>query len=529
MHDQYRMLARESDAPSLPAPLAPKEDTERGFDLLYHDYPADVDVVRAPALQHEHNVAKPRWISRPKRRWLRWHPMALGALFLLVLPRITIIGARGVENDILHWLRHHLLGYGDHHEDFHIDTPNNCITYAAWNTTADARTHTRNRAYYSTAVFELPVSPNLYFQSRGASSLIGGSIDFTDDGSAGSDVVFVEVTASYDNADEFGVTQTCWLQPQFSGLPRKLNGVGIFGPDERYTPSDSAYSVLVSFDIKVRFPRRPANPLPFDSLHTSLPNFAHHVSDFHNSVNFASFTLNSRGLQKTGCEQTLEGAPITVDSFSGKWASFWTDDAEISGNFQVTRGLNLFAGRSLVNANITLVNSDDQPPTALRLENSLQYMFCLFFVSCTGSRTRNDHDTNVTLISADKSGSGGAYDVHVIGDSSPVTVGIPYAPLDSILKFEAIGMNATLHATMPPAFEGTVFVTDQPSTPVLVNSSAEDPAHFGRERVVDVRRFSDSIQGSVAWQQPDMERWTRRSRGGSVVVHGIDSTAVLVL
>ncbi|KAH9942067.1 hypothetical protein B0H21DRAFT_696521, partial [Amylocystis lapponica] len=345
------------------------------------------------------------------------------------------------------------------------------------------------------AVFELPASANLYFQSRGALSLIGGSIDFTDDGSAGSDVVSVEVTASYDNVDEFSLTQTCWLQPQFRGSPRDVNGVGIFV--SWHTPSDSAYPVPVAFDIKVRFPRRPANPLHFDSLQTSLTNFAHHVGDLRESANFASFTLNSRGLWTTGYEHDLGGAPITVDSFSGKWASFWTNDAEISGKFEVTRGLNIYAGRSLVNASITLVHSDVQPPTSLTVDNALR-----------------DHNTNITLISASESGSGGAYDVHINGDSSPVTVGIPYAPLDSVLKFEAVGKNASLHATMHPAFEGTFFVTNQPSTPTLIDSSAEDPAHFGRERVMDVRRFSNSIQGYVAWQPLDTEHWTRKAGKG---------------
>ncbi|KAH9947728.1 hypothetical protein B0H21DRAFT_821576 [Amylocystis lapponica] len=76
--------------------------------------------------------------------------------------------------------------------------------------------------------------------------------------------------------------------------------------------------------------------------------------------------------------------------------------------------------------------------------------------------------------------------------SGPVTVGIQYAPLHSILKLEAISTNAALHTTMHPAFEGMFFVMNQSSTPVLVNSSAEDPAHFGRERVMDAH-------GDLSW------------------------------
>ncbi|KAH9942066.1 hypothetical protein B0H21DRAFT_824216 [Amylocystis lapponica] len=500
MSSPYKMITSEPSLTMAPA----IKDIEQGSDLLpYHDNSAGVDVKGDLTLLEKPHVAKPKWMSRPKRRWVH-----LLALFLLVLP-ITIFGARDIGRDILHWLRRHL--HMHHHDVVHIDPQRDCIAYAAWDVTADAYTQTQNRAYQATAVFELPVSTSLYFESRGPSSLVEGSIEFTDDGMAGSDVISVEVTASYDRSDDLNITQTCWLQSQFEGSPWR-NGVGIFSPDEWKAPIDAVSGAPLSFDIRVRFPRRPEFPLGLKSLQTSLPHFAHHVGNFQSSVSVESITLDSRGLKKRGYERNVGGGPITVESFSGKWGLFSTDNAEISGKFEVSRGLTLFAGRSVVNADVTLVNSDDQPPTTLVVENRMR-----------------EHNCNVTLVSANESGMGGAFDVQVGGESSPVTVGIPYAPLDSILKFEAIGTNAALHATMHPAFEGTFLVTNQPSTPVVVNSFAEDPAHSGRERVVDVRRFSGSVQGSVAWRLPDTDRVTHRSRQSSVVVRGTGSTAVLVL
>ncbi|KAH9942065.1 hypothetical protein B0H21DRAFT_529561 [Amylocystis lapponica] len=474
-------------------PVLEEDDVEKVSDTLqYQDDPAEMDDAEDLIIPYRPDVVTTPslWMNRSKRRRVRL--LAFGALFLLVLP-ITIFGARDVGRDILRWLSHHSDRHPVKHGDDRVDTQNDCIAYAAWNVTENAQSHTQNRAYQATAVFELPISDKLYFRSRGVSSLVKGSIEFSDEGIAGSNVISVEITASYDRPKEFNLTQACWLQPQIGGRPHGTNGIGIIGPEDWYTRLDPLSPAPLSFDIKPSA-------------------FRHHVGDFHNSVTFSRFTLDNRGLMKGGYERDLGGAPITVDLFSGTWASFYTDDAEISGKFEVTRALHLYAGRSSVSADVTLVNSPDHPPTALWVDNAWR-----------------EHNSNVTLISANKSGTGGAFAINVNGDSGPITVGIPYAPLDSVIRVDMTSKNAPVHATMPPEFEGTFLVTNNPSMPVLVNSTEADPARSRRERVFDVRRFSKTLEGSVSWQPRGVSHETLETPKGSVKIRGSGSTAVFVL
>ncbi|OBZ77938.1 54S ribosomal protein L16, mitochondrial [Grifola frondosa] len=342
--------------------------------------------------------------------------------------------------------------------------PNNCVHHANWSMDPDPHGHSLHTAQAS---FELPISSDsLYLIARGA--LSHGSIEISDSGEAGSDVVRVDISAFYYHEDALDRAEVCLLQPE-----EGKNGVGIFTPP-RLPLLLPREDYQLSFKIHLRLPLATAESrLTINRLETDLPIFVHQIGDIGDSVLFKSLSLRTTNV------------PIVVGSLAAEYAELSTTNGNIQGSFNTSTTLELITSNGAIHASVGLFSRDDGMVTRLLMKTS-----------------NGKIDSSVNLVSSSENGTGGAFQVGAYTSNAPISITHPSAPVDSVLHLEARTSNSPAIITMHKTFEGSFSLTSSPFIPPSVEAGdvVEDPAHRGRRRSVDVHTIRrGQVEGRVAW------------------------------
>ncbi|EMD33012.1 hypothetical protein CERSUDRAFT_99022 [Gelatoporia subvermispora B] len=346
------------------------------------------------------------------------------------------------------------------------DTPEPCISYAAWNLnpTYGNQHHFPHSAQ---TTFELPLdSELLYFIATGAENQLEGSIEIITSPNVSPHHASVEISAFYGIIDVLEWTRVCLLQRD-----QNKHGVGIFAAIH-WPNRPRGYHAF--FDIKVRLPVTGDSPLRINHLETDLPYFAHDVADLKGSIDFGTVSLNSKKF------------PILVHSLYAEHASISTYDAWISGSFETSSSLKIEGHGSTINANVTMLNDNSGVPTELHLLDASESI-----------------EATVNLTSTSPSRSGGAFKVNAAtSGNKALNVTFPSAPLDVDLHVDARTWGAPITVSVPNTFEGTWSTRSSPDADLITdtNTVQPDPAGRGRTRNGLNRGVSPGVnEGTIYW------------------------------
>ncbi|KAH9948010.1 hypothetical protein B0H21DRAFT_735738 [Amylocystis lapponica] len=361
--------------------------------------------------------------------------------------------------------------------DVHSDlehVPGSCTQSADWSFDMDTESRFAHSARTS---FDLPVDSDLlYLVSRGSTSLAHGTVEISDSGEPGSDVVKVEISAHYDTEDVFDLVKVCMLQPS-----EGHNGVGIFAPLD--DPSHRGRE-RIQYHIKARLPRPSSDyPVLIKRFETDLPIFVHHVGDIQNSVIFNEISLKSSNV------------PFKIDSLTSGHTTITSSNGPIEGSFNSSGEIVLTTSNAFIKAEVGLTNYNPEVPTKLCMKTS-----------------NSPIGSNISLVSGADDGTGGSFHVLATTSNSPLAIAFPVSPVDSILHFTAHTSNSPARAVLHKTFEGAFSLKSSPWFGSVVNADndAEDPAGRGRRRVVDVQRVSRGVvEGSARWSpaQENQRGW----------------------
>ncbi|OBZ69747.1 hypothetical protein A0H81_10112 [Grifola frondosa] len=255
-------------------------------------------------------------------------------------------------------------------------TPDNCVRHANWSMDSDTHPlswHPYGYSHVAQTSFELPVSSDLlYLIARGA--LSHGSIDISDSGETGSDVVQVYISAFYYHESALNRAKVCLLQPE-----EGKNGIGIFYQTPLYLrPHLPREDYQLWFKISLRFPSRTAGSrLIINRLETDLPIFGHQIDDIGNSVLFKSLSLRTTNV------------PIIVSSLTAERAILSTTNGNIQGSFNTSTTLELLTSNGAIHADVGLFSRDRYNVTKVSMRT-----------------TNGKIDSNVSLSSVSQDGTG---------------------------------------------------------------------------------------------------------------------------
>ncbi|KAL6299834.1 hypothetical protein BKA93DRAFT_829603 [Sparassis latifolia] len=200
--------------------------------------------------------------------------------------------------------------------------------------------------HIATTSFELPVSSDvLYLVSHGSLSFASGSVQITDEGSAGSDVADVEITAFFDHEHEFALTRVCALTACGGGERcRYIRGT-------------------IKFDSRSRLSCPPhPSPLFINKFETHLPWFAHHVGDLKDSVYFGRVSLRSAFIG------------YDVSSLFGEHIDVTTTLSAIKGSFNPSSYLTLHTSNAPISVQVGMLNDPEGNHTVVEIHTSNGYV-----------------------------------------------------------------------------------------------------------------------------------------------------------
>ncbi|GBE87281.1 hypothetical protein SCP_1005280 [Sparassis crispa] len=228
--------------------------------------------------------------------------------------------------------------------------------------------------HIATTSFELPVSSDvLYLVSHGSLSFASGSVQITDEGSAGSDVADVEITAFFDHEHEFALTRVCALTACGGGERRRYI---------RKHPLLLAGGTI-KFDSRSRLSCPPhPSPLFINKFETHLPWFAHHVGDLKDSVYFGRVSLRSAFIG------------YDVSSLFGEHIDVTTTLSAIKGSFNPSSYLTLHTSNAPISVQVGMLNDPEGNHTVVEIHTS-----------------NGPIKANMDLLSAASSGTGGNFSV----------------------------------------------------------------------------------------------------------------------
>ncbi|OCH89402.1 hypothetical protein OBBRIDRAFT_732671 [Obba rivulosa] len=350
------------------------------------------------------------------------------------------------------------------------DTPEPCVSYAAWNLnpTFGNQHHFLHSASTS---FQLPLDSDLlYFIGTGAESQLEGSVDISNSPDIDAHHVKVEISAFYDMVDILEWTRVCLLQRS-----EKKHGVGIFTAVP-WPHKPKGYQAF--FEVKIRLPPRGNSPLRINHMETDLPYFSHDVGDIGDTVFFNTVSIASKS------------APIFVHSLSAERASISTYDAWVVGSFESSSSLKIEGHGSTITANVTLLNDDSGVPTELYLQDGSESI-----------------EARINLTSTSDTRTGGSFKVDArTSGSKPINITFPYAPIDSKIHVDARTWGAPVEVRAHETFEGTWSTRSSPDADLVTDMITMRPDPSGRERVrngLDWGVTAGVREGNIYWGHPD--------------------------
>lgn len=249
------------------------------------------------------------------------------------------------------------------------------------------------------------------------------------------------------------------------------NGVGFFGPSFTHGPQHHT----VQLSVTILLPTRgfdADSPLRIKNFETDLPIFAHHIEDLGEKVMFNTLSL------------TTAHAPIEVENLRAKRATANTENASITGRFNVTSSLRLHTINSPIKIQAGLYHSGGSGVTVLEMTN-----------------TNGPIDSNLNLVSEKE--TGGRFKVSASTALSPVELIFLSAPVSSSLSLSATTHLGPVRVHLHRTYEGKFEAHSTMSQPtVIYDHDEEDPTGKGRKREVHVVRSADfSISGCASWSE----------------------------
>ncbi|KAF8591345.1 hypothetical protein K439DRAFT_1327365, partial [Ramaria rubella] len=221
------------------------------------------------------------------------------------------------------------------------------------------------------------------------------------------------------------------------------------------------------------------SPLIINAFETTLGIWTHHVTSLSQQVLFKSLSL--RGAN----------APIIrlLQSASAVSAKFNTNNAPISGSYNVSKSLVLSTSNAPITASVRLENGDDNNATSLKLETINSYI-----------------ETPITLFSDKSTYTPSAFSVSATTLNGALDISFPEAPTSpfSSLTFTGHTINAPANIKLHPTYEGSISLSSGVflSSPPIVqaDSNAADPSGQNRERTVKRKQLSKGhLEADVRW------------------------------
>lgn len=352
---------------------------------------------------------------------------------------------------------------------------------ASWTFDPEGRVPVDQFLHVAEASFELPASADLlFFKSKGAATFAHGVIEIDDSGTAGADVVKVDITAHYNDVEDFlEHTKACLLHPR-----EGEDGVGIFAP-MHWVDRDTRRKAR--WDLKVRLPASSSgSSREIKKLVTDMPMFLHQVGDIGQSMFFDILSLHTSNM------------PVHVRSLTGDIATVKTSNGPISGRFNTSHYLELHTSNSPVKVDVGLLSEsdDERTPTKLSIKSS-----------------NGPVAANLSMYATTESETGGQFLVGIRTSNSPTNIAVLDAPVDHTLHLKAHTSNSFVQAALHKTYEGAFRLTSSRFfRPTIHASDVQDPADKGRRRVIETSRATGGyLEGAVHWRPTD-----RKTRYGSV-------------
>lgn len=228
----------------------------------------------------------------------------------------------------------------------------------------------------------------------------------------------------------------------------------------------------IFFDIGVKLPNKSfyGNMSHFPSLETNMPHFRHIIRKMTSDqyTHFGSVAL------------TTTNSPVIVENLNADKVYIMANRGTVDAQINATSRVQIHAPDGKISANLNLTNHPGIGNTSVTLTTS------------HGTLSSNFWLHSSTVIEGD-------FSILTRNAHAGTSVAVRTAPVNSTLHLDAFASQGSVHAALPPAFEG-VFMARASRPSVHVTRGISDPAKEGRKReVVTAKNSAGEIGGRVWW------------------------------
>ncbi|KAH9828733.1 uncharacterized protein C8Q71DRAFT_863749 [Rhodofomes roseus] len=277
--------------------------------------------------------------------------------------------------------------------------------------------------------------------------------------------VAVDITARVAARDEAAFrarARVCHTRPRWTE-PGRMEGV-VVSVDPAEGDDAAERAVPFAFDITVRLPAGPPrSPVVIPAFSASLWNYAFLVDDLRDRVSFGSLLLHAMN------------APVRVESLSGASIRVTSWNGDITGSFEATSSIDLYAHNGAIAANASLARPArpaGAPPVVPRLSMA---------------STDKPIAAHVSLLTAPGAGDGDdpckhAYRASFAAWRAPLSVSFLAAPSDDLnLTVSASNAYAPSTIALPDSFTGTLYArSTHPHIPTVHHETESQLEMHGR-------------------------------------------------